>query len=62
MRRSELLSWAASKSVSAVDVFAAYEADERPLTDLVNNVDGIHPLPAGSLIGRDCLITAFGRG
>lgn len=50
IRRRVLMQWAANNRLPVIDAWGAFLADGRAIALLTNPADGIHPLPAGSLV------------
>lgn len=57
-RRQEVIVWAARNGVYVIDTYAAFLADSRGLSALLNT-DGIHPVSAGSQVWADAVKSAF---
>jgi lysophospholipase L1-like esterase len=58
IRRRQIMTWAARNGAYAIDAYAAFLADGRPMTDLIKT-DGLHPSPAGSQVWANAVISAF---
>jgi hypothetical protein len=62
------MAWAAGKGVALIDTYRAFQADGRPITDLVQS-DGVHPVqgedvagvPTGSGVWRNAVIATWER-
>lgn len=59
VRRRLLMSIGRNNNIDVIDTYGAFLADGRALTDLINSVDGVHPLAAGSELIKDTIWTSF---